>query len=102
MVLKKTFFKLMNNSLFGKTMENIRNHVDTRLVNSTQNAKKLVATPNYEKEPYLMKNLVAVYIERTMIVFNKPIFVGMCVLDLSKILRHEFHCDYMISKYGRR
>ena len=78
---EKDFFKLMNNSVFGKTMENIRNQVDIRLVNEEKQAEKLVSKPTFEGRTIFCKNLAAVYMKRKKIKFDKPIYVGFCILD---------------------
>ena len=97
---EKDFFKLMNNSVFGKTMENIRNRVDVRLRTSEQAAKKLAAKPNFHHCTIFDENLVAIHMKKTKIYFNKPVYLGMCILDLSKTLMYEFHYDYIKEKYG--
>lgn len=97
---EKDFFKLMNNSVFGKTMENIRNRVDIRLVNNETKAKKLAAKPNYKHCNIFDENLVAIHMKKTKLVFNKPVYLGMCILDLSKTLMYDFHYNYMRAKYG--
>ena len=99
---EKDFFKLMNNSVFGKTMENIRNRVDVRLVTSEKVVKKLVSKPNFHHRTIFNENLVAVHMKKTKLVFNKPIYLGMCILDLSKTLMYDFHYNYMKSKYGEK
>ena len=81
---EKDFFKLMNNSVFGKTMENIRNRVDVRLVTEEKILEKLVKKPNFERVNIFTKDLVAVHMKKTTIKLNKPIYQGMSILDLSK------------------
>ena len=88
---EKDFFKLMNNSVFGKTMENIRNRVDVKLVNNRGAAEKLSAKPNFEKATIFDEGLVAIHMKRTKLKFNKPVYCGMAILDLSKSLMHDFH-----------
>ena len=98
---EKDFFKLMNNSVFGKTMENIRNRVDVKLVNTKEKLRKLVAKPNLRSPPKIYsENLVSVHMRKTSLTMNKPIYLGMCILDLSKIIMYDFHYNYIKSKYA--
>ena len=99
---EKDFFKLMNNAVFGKTMENIRKRVDVRLVTSEEKVNKLVSKPNYDRRTIFSENLVAVHMKKTKVVFNKPIYLGMCILDLSKTLMYDFHYNYMKKNYGEK
>ena len=98
---EKDFFKLMNNSVFGKTMENIRNRVDVKLVNNRGAAEKLSAKPNFEKATIFDEGLVAIHMKRTKLTFNKPVYCGMAILDLSKTLIYDFHYGYILPKYGK-
>jgi len=97
---EKDFFKLMNNSCFGKTTENIEKKVDIRLVTDETKALNLAALPNYESRTIFIENLVAVHMKRTKLVYNKPIYLGMCILDLSKTLMYDFHYSYIKNKCG--
>ena len=97
---EKDFFKLMNNSVFGKTMENIRNRANIQLVTSKKKSLKPIAKPNFKRRTIFTENLVAVHLGKTNLVFNKPIYVGMCILDLSKTLMYDFHYNYIKKKYG--
>jgi hypothetical protein len=97
---EKDFFKLMNNSVFGKTMENIENHVDIRLVCDEREAIKLAAKTNYDRCTIFDENLIAVHMKRTKLKYNKPIYLGMCILDLSKTLMYNFHHNHIKKKYG--
>ena len=97
---EKNFFKLMNNSVFGKTMENIRNRVDVKLVNDKKRAEKLSAKPNYKHCNIFSENLVAIHMKKTKLDFDKPVYLGMCILDLSKTLMYDFHYNYIKKKYG--
>ena len=99
---EKNFFKLMNNSLFGKTMENIENRVDIKLVASETEALKLSARVNYDRCTIFDENLVAVHMSKTKLVYDKPIYLGMCILDLSKTLMYDFHYNYIKNQYGSR
>ena len=96
---EKDFFKLMNNSVFGKTMENIRNRVDIKLVNVKKQAEKLSAKPNFNHCDIFSEDLVAIHMKKTKLVFNKPVYIGMCILDLSKTLMYNFHYNYIKQKY---
>ena len=97
---EKDFFKRTNNSVFGKTMENIRNRVDIKLVNNEKRAEKLSAKPNFNHCYIFSENLVAIHMKKTKLVFNKPVYLGMCILDLSKTLMYDFHYNYIKRKYG--
>ena len=97
---EKDFFKLMNNSVFGKTMENIRNRIDVKLINNKEQARKLVAKPNFKHCKIFSKDLVAIHMKKKSLVMNKPVYLGMCILDLSKTIMYEFHYNYIKSKYG--
>ena len=99
---EKDFFKLMNNSVFGKTMENIRNRKDIKLVTSKQQALKLIAKPNFKHRTIFTENLISVHMSKTKLVFNKPVYVGMCILDVSKTLMYNFHYNYIKKKYNDR
>ena len=94
------FFKLMNNSVFGKTLENIRNRVDIRLLSMDKVAQKLDAKPTYDRCTIFNENLIAVHMKRTKLYFNKPVYLGMSILDLSKSLMYDFHYNYIKTKYG--
>ena len=97
---EKDFFKLMNNSVFGKTMENIRNRVDVKLVNTPEKLLKLVAKPYYKNQNIFSENLVSVHMKKVKLTMNKPVYLGMCILDLSKTIMYDFHYDYIKPKYG--
>jgi hypothetical protein len=97
---EKDFFKLMNNSVFGKTMENIRNRVDIKLCSDGFKAEKLIAKPNFDSRTIFTENLVAIHMKKTKIVFNKPIYIGMSILDISKNCMYDFYYDVMKQKYN--
>ena len=99
---EKDFFKLMNNSVFGKTMENIRNRVDVKLVNTKEKLIKLVAKPNFRSRKIFNENLVSVHMKKTSLTMNKPVYLGMCILDLSKTIMYDFHYNYIKPKYGEK
>ena len=99
---EKDFFKLMNNSVFGKTMENIRNRVNVKLVDSGEQFKKLAAKPNYNGRKIFNENLVSVHMKKTSLTMNKPVYLGMSILDLSKIIMFDFHYKYIKPKYENK
>ena len=99
---EKDFFKLMINSVFGKTMENIRNRVNVKLVNTEERLKKLTAKPNYKGCKIFKENLISVHMKKTSLTMNKPVYLGMCILDLSKTIMYDFHYQYIKPKYGAK
>jgi hypothetical protein len=96
---EEEFFKLMNNAVFGKTMENIENRVDIRLVSSREEGLSLSAKPNYDRTTIFDENLIAVHMKRTTLKYNKPIYLGFCILDLSKITMYSFHYNFIRRKF---
>ena len=94
------FYKLMNNAVFGKTMENVTKHRDIKLVTTNKKRNKLVSEPNYHAINYISKDLTIIEMKKTKIKMNKPIYLGLSILDISKILIYEFRYDYMKPKYG--
>ena len=99
---EKDLFKLMNNSVFPKTMENIRKHRDIKLVTIDKKRNKLVSEPNYHTINYISEDLSIIEMHKTRVKMNKPMYLGLSILDISKILMYEFWYDYMKPKYGNR
>ena len=97
---EKDLFKLMNNSVFGKTMENIRKHRDIKLVTTNKRRSKLVSEPNYRTINLIPENLSIIKMNKTKVKMNKPIYLGLSISEISKILMYEFWYDYMKLKYG--
>ena len=97
---EKDFYKLMNNAVFGKTMENVRKHRDIKLVTPNKKRSKLVSEPNYHTMNYISKDLSIIEMNKTRVKMNKPIYLGLSILDISKILMNEFWYDYMKPKYS--
>ena len=87
---EKDFFKLMNNSVFGKTMENVRKHKDIKLVTTDKRRNQLASEPNYHTAKYLSDDLMAIEMKKKRVKINKPIYLGMSILDISKTLVYEF------------
>ena len=92
----------MNKSVFGKTMENIRNRVDIKLCSDGEKTEKLMAKPTFEHANIFAENLVAIHMRKTKIVFNKPIYIGMSILDISKDCMYDFYYNVMKEKYGEK
>ena len=97
---EKDLFKLMNNAAFGKTMENIRKHRDIKLVTTDKKRNKLVSEPNYHAMNYISEDLSIIEMNKAKVKMNKPIYLGLSILDISKILMYEFWYDYMKPKYN--
>ena len=92
----------MNNSVFGKTMENLCKRVDVRLVTNEKKLDKLTSKPTYVSSKILNENLMAVHKVKETLTLNRPAYVGMCILDLSKMLMYDFHYNYIKEKYNNR
>ena len=101
---EKDFYKLMNNSVFGKTMENLRNRVDIRIVRSNERDKirKLVASPLYARHVIFTNNLVGIDMHKSRLLLNKPVYTGMTILDKSKILMYDFFYNHLKKQYGEK
>ena len=97
---EKDFFKLRSNSVFGKRIENIRKRQNVVLIDDRKKAAKLINRPNFERATVFDRNLSAVHMKKTEIFFNKPVYVGQAILDLSKTLMFDFHYDYIREKYN--
>ena len=99
---EKDFFKLMVNSVFGKTMENLRNRMNVELVNTAERIKKLCAKPTFKTFKIFNEDLTAVHMTKIKLVLNKPIYVGFVVLDNSKILMYDYHYNHIKKIHGDR
>ena len=97
---EKDFFKLMNNAVFGKTMENVRKHRDIKLVETDHKRNKLVSEPNYHTMKLISENLSIIEMNKVKVKMNKPIYLGLSILEISKIIMYEIWYDYMKRKYG--
>ena len=99
---EEDFFKLMNNSVFGKTMENVRKHRDIKLVTTDKKINQLVSEPNYHTTKYFSGNSLAIAMKKTKVKMNKPMFLKLSILDISKILMYEFWYGYIKPKYEQK
>ena len=94
------FFNLMNNSVFGKTMENVRKHGDIKLVTTNEKRNKLVSEPNYHTTKRFSENLLTIEMKKSKVKMNELIYLDMSISDISKMLMYEFWYDYLKAKYG--
>ena len=95
---EKDFYKLMNNAVFGKTMENIRKHSNIKLANNEEEYLKNVMKPNFKSGTLLGPNLMSCEMGKVRVIMNKPVYLGQAILDLSKTIIYKFHYDYMKQK----
>ena len=102
MTLRRTFFKLMNNSVYGKTMENCRNHKNMKLGTNDKKYLEYVMKTSLKDGFPFSKHLFPVEIGKTEIKMKKAVYLGQAILDLSKTLMYEFHYEYMRPKYGSK
>ena len=92
----------MNNSVFGKTMKNVRNYRVIKLVTKDKRRKRLVSEPNYHTHKIFSEHLMAIEMKKTRVRMTKPIYLDLSILDISKTLMYEFWYDYIKPKYGDR
>ena len=97
--LEKDFLKLMNNSVFGKTMENVRIHRDIKLVTTDKRRNQLVSEPNYHTKILFSEDLLAIEMKKTKVKMNKPVYAGLSILEISETLMYEFWYDDIKLKY---
>ena len=96
---EKEFFELMNNSVFGKTMENVRKHRYIKLVTTDERRNELVSEPNYHTTKQFSKNLLAIEMKKAKVTMNKSVYLGMSIIDINKTLMFEFQDDYIKPRY---
>ena len=99
---EKELFKLMNNAVFVKTMENVRKHRDIKLVATERRRNYLVPEPNHHTTKFFTEHLLVIEMKKTEILVNKAVYLGFSILELSKILIYQFCYDYVKSKYGKK
>ena len=92
----------MNNAVFGKTMENVRKHRDTKLVKTERRRNYLVSEPNYHTKKFFTEDLLAIEMKKAEILMNEPVYSGLSIPELCKILIYEFWYDYMKPKYREK
>ena len=96
---EKDFLNLMNNSIFGKTMENLRKHRDIKLITTNRRRNYLVSEPNYHTTKRFSENILAIEMRKIKVKMNKPVYLGLLILEIIKVLTYEFWYDYSKSKY---
>ena len=99
---EKDLFKLMNNAVFGKTMENTRKHRDIKIVTTDKKRNKVISEANYHAMNYISEDLSIVEMNKTKVKMNKSIYLGLSILDISKILMYEFWYNYIKLKYKNK
>ena len=99
---EKDFSKLMKNSAFGKAMENVRICRDIKLVATERRRDYLVSEPNYHTAKFFIEHLLATEMEKTEMLMNKPAYLGLLILELSKPLMYEFWYDYAKPRYDEK
>ena len=97
---EENFFKLMSNAVFGKTMENVRNHRNIKLVTTYEKFNKYASEPHLVNVKCFSENVLAVEMRKTEVFMNKPVYLGQAILDISKTLMCEFYYDYLQIKYS--
>ena len=97
---EKNFYKLINNAVSGKTMENVGKHWYIKLLTTNTRRKQLVSEPNYHTCKCFPEDIMAIKMRKTKAYRNKPVYIGQVVLDISKVLMYEFWYDYLKRKYG--
>ena len=90
----------MNNAVFGKTMENVRNHRDIKIVTTNKQRSKFASDPNYHSTKYISRDLLIIELKKIKVKMNKPIYLRQEILDISKTLMYEFWYDYLKPQYG--
>ena len=93
----KRLFKLLMKCVYGKSMENIRKRINVKLINDSKEYLKCVSRPNFVSQKIFNQNFIAVHQIKTVLTLNKPIYVGFCILELSKLSMYKFHYDYVLN-----
>ena len=98
----KAYFKLLINYIYGESCENIRKRINVKLINDSKEYLKSVSKPNFISQKIFDKNFIAVHQIKTVLTLNKPIYVGFCILELSKLLMYKSHHDYVLNKFNAK
>ena len=98
----KIVYKLLNNCIYGKSIENQRKRINVKLIHNQKTYLKCVKKPNFISQKIFDKNSVAIHCLKTILTLNKPIYVGFSILELSKLLMYQFHDDYVLKTFDAR
>ena len=93
----KNLYKFLNNCIYGKSIENQRKRMNVKLISDKKVSQKCANKPNFISQKIFDKNFVAVHCSKTVLTLNKPIYVGFCILEFSKLLMYQFHYDYVLN-----
>jgi hypothetical protein len=93
-------YKLMANAVFGKSMEQMRNRINVRLISDKKKAMKAISKPTFLNSEIINEDLLMVRASRMKLTLNKPIYISFAILELSKLIMYQFHYDYIVPKYG--
>ena len=96
---RKALYKLMNNAVDGKTMENLRNGINVKLISNKKVYLKWASKPSYLSHKVFDNDLVVIHNNKVALMLNKPAYIGMYIMELNKVLTYEFHYDYIKNKY---
>ena len=91
----KDFFKLMINSVYGNTMENLWKRIYLRSVNNEKDFLKYTSRPTYITHKFFGKDYAAIHEIKLVLILNKPIYIGFTVLDLHKWKMYNFHYNFI-------
>jgi len=99
---KKDLFKLINNAFFGKSIPDLRNHINLKFITTEKLAKFYTTQPTFDSFKIVNDDVTAILIKKTFVYWDKPTYLGFCILELSKLHMYEFHYDYMMQRYGQK
>ena len=100
--VNKNLYKLFNNCIYCKSIENARKKINVKLINNKKKYRKIVNKPNFISQKIIDKNFVAIHCSKKVLILNKPIYVGFCILELSKLLMYQFHYDYVLKTFNAK
>ena len=98
----KSLYKLLNNCIYGKSIENIRKRINIKLIDDKTAYQRCVNKPSFISEKIFDKNFTAVHCSKTVLILIKSIYVGFCILELSKLLMYQFHYDYVLKTFNAK